>query len=160
MPYRVVRTSLRLWRRHQIPAPEGRSSMTHIRGQVVSPILSFSKSAHRPLLVIFLVGILDLLTEFVDIAIDRDLCWVAVDDSDNLSRGRRGQKNSRRIATDVLPGALNALAAFGECMSALNKLVARIHEIWSPNSLAFRYATTMAISSAANSRSLSSPYAP
>ena len=134
--------------------------MTHIRGQVVSPILSFSKSAHRPLLVIFLVGILDLLTEFADIAIDRDLCWVAVDDSDNLSRGRRGQKNSRRIATDVLPGALNALAAFGECMSALNKLVARIHEIWSPNSLAFRYATTMAISSAANSRSLSNPYAP
>ena len=88
-------------------------------------------------LVIFLVGILDLLTEFVDIAIDRDLCWVAVDDSDNLSRGRRGQKNSRRIATDVLPGALNALAAFGECMSALNKLVARIHEIWSPNFTCF-----------------------
>jgi len=54
------------------------------------------------------------------------------------SRGRRGQKNSRRIATDLLPCALNALAAFGnECMFALNKLVARIGEIGSPNFTCF-----------------------
>ena len=54
------------------------------------------------------------------------------------SCGRRGQKNLRRIATDVLPCALNALAAFGnECMSALNKLVARIGEIESPNFTCF-----------------------
>jgi hypothetical protein len=54
------------------------------------------------------------------------------------SRGRRGQKNSRRIATDLFPCAVSALAAFGnERMSALNKLVARIGEIESPNFTCF-----------------------
>ena len=76
-------------RRNPDQFSEVRSSMRHIRDPVFLPIPSFLESAHRPFCCLFfLVGILDLVTEFADCAIGFDLGRIATDSVGNYSCGR------------------------------------------------------------------------